>query len=163
MASVRVLLGAVMGVAMAGLSGCGGSTAAGPVGADSGMFTQDYAGAVAQAKSEHKMLLLDFTGSDWCVPCQELEHTVFTSPEFAAFAKDKVGVMLDFPQHKELPDALKKQNAELQDKYKIKGFPTVIVVDPATDTELGRNEGYLESGGPAKWVDELKAAMAKGK
>ena len=31
-------------------------------------WTEDYAAAVTRAKQDHKLLLLNFTGSDWCVP-----------------------------------------------------------------------------------------------
>ena len=38
-------------------------------------------------------------------------------------------VELDYPRKKEQTDALKKQNKELAKKYKIRGYPTVLLMD----------------------------------
>jgi len=40
-------------------------------------WTEDYAGSLARAKKEHKMVLVDFTGSDWCIWCQRTDKEVF--------------------------------------------------------------------------------------
>src|SRR5690242_722587 len=61
----------------------------------------DVPAAIARAKSEHKVVLLDFTGSDWCPWCIKLKGEVFETPEFAAFAKENlVLVEVDFPHSK---------------------------------------------------------------
>ena len=70
-------------------------------------WTEDYASAVAQAKRENKMVLLDFTGSDWCVWCQRTDKEVFETQKFKDFADQKlVLVRLDFPR--ETFDALQR-------------------------------------------------------
>jgi thioredoxin-related protein len=98
--------------------------------------------AMEQAKTEKKMVLLDFTGSDWCPPCKNLHKTVLTSEEFSKFAKDNlVLVELDFPKSKPQSDELKAANKELSKKYGIRGYPTIIVLD-AEGKELFRKVGY---------------------
>ncbi len=90
----------------------------------------DLPAALAQAKAEHKNVLLDFTGSDWCPPCNALRKTVFNTPQFEAYAKTNLVLMLvDFPQLKELSPELTKANADLAKKYGVDGFPTTIIVD----------------------------------
>ena len=37
--------------------------------------------AQARARSEKKLLLIEFTGSDWCPPCIMLGRQVFSQPE----------------------------------------------------------------------------------
>ena len=107
----------------------------------------DVPKALEQAKSEKKMVLLDFTGSDWCPPCKNLHAKVLTSEEFSKFAKDNlVLVELDFPKAKPQSDELKAANQELSKKYAIRGYPTIIVLD-AEGKELFRKVGY--SGTPA--------------
>src|SRR5471032_2281937 len=77
-------------------------------------WTEDYASAVAQAKNEHKMILLDFTGSDWCVWCQRTDKEVFETRKFKDFAqKELVLVKVDFPKSRPMPDVVKAQNAKL--------------------------------------------------
>ena len=114
----------------------------------------DLPKAMEQAKSEKKMVLLDFTGSDWCPPCKNLHKTVLLSEEFSKFAKDNlVLVELDFPKSKPQSDEIKAANKELSKKYGIKGFPTIIVLD-GKGKELFRKVGY--GGTPAAdYVAEL--------
>jgi len=120
----------------------------------------DYAKAQAQAKKENKAILMDFTGSDWCPPCQQIKKTVFSASEFAKFAtQNLVLVEVDFPENKEQTETLKKANAELEKKFNVDGYPTLIVVD-ASDKELFREVGY--DGSSAKeYVGKLAKALGK--
>lgn len=126
------------------------------VSAAEGEWTTDLAHAQAQAKTEKKMVLMDFTGSDWCPPCKALHKNVLTSKEFLEFAKDNfVLVELDFPRGKKQSPELKKANRALSEKYDIEGFPTVIVLD-ADGKVLKKDVGY--SGASAK---DYVAGLAK--
>src|SRR5262245_50368855 len=98
--------------------------------ADEGGWQTDYKAALKQAKQESKLVLADFTGSDWCPWCIKLHKEVFDTPEFKEWAAKRVVLLeLDFPRKKELSDELKKQNADLRDKLGIKGYPTVVFFD----------------------------------
>lgn len=111
--------------------------------------------AKALALKEGKPLLLDFTGSDWCPPCKALHKNVFSTEEFAKEASTKyVLVELDFPRTKQLAPELKAQNSELQKKYAITGYPTVLLVDPKNGEVFGRSVGF---GGqnPRQYLDKL--------
>ena len=64
-------------------------------------------------------------------------------------------VEVDFPRHKELSAEQKKANQSLQEKYKIEGYPTIIVLN-AEGKKLG-DLGYMNSPKPfLKKLDELK-------
>lgn len=115
--------------------------------ADAGWLT-DLPKAQEKAKAEKKLVLIDFTGSDWCPPCKNLHKTVLTAPEFLAFAKDNlVLVDIDFPNSKPQSAELKAANKELAKKFAVTGYPTVIVLD-ASGKELFKKVGY--GGTPAK-------------
>jgi thioredoxin-related protein len=121
--------------------------------AEEGLWKTDFKGALAKAKAEKKYLLVDFTGSDWCGWCIKLHNEVFDKDPFKAAApKQYVLVELDFPQQKELPKDLQKQNEELRDKYEIEGFPTVLLMD-ATGEVIART-GY-RPGGPEEYLKQL--------
>ncbi len=78
------------------------------------------------------MVLLDFTGSDWCGWCIKLQKETFSKPEFQKFAAESlVLVELDFPRGKEQSEELKKQNQELAEKFGIQGFPTLGPAEPS--------------------------------
>jgi len=110
--------------------------------------------AQAQAKTEKKLVFLDFTGSDWCGWCIRLHKEVFSKPEFAEYAKKHlVLVEVDFPNKKKQSDELKKANQTLQAKYKIRGYPTIVVLD-ANGKQIGEL-GYMK-GGPTAFIAELE-------
>lgn len=114
----------------------------------------DFQKAQAQAKSNRKLLLVDFTGSDWCIWCKKLHAEVFTKPEFEAYANEHLVLLtIDFPRRKELPAELRKQNEELAQKYRIEGFPTIVVLN-GDGKQIGEL-GY-QPGGADAFVQELK-------
>lgn len=94
-------------------------------------WTEDFSAAKRRAKAEKKLVLMDFTGSDWCRNCMRLRGQVLDTPEFEEYAQDKFVFMeVDCPRNKKLPDKLAKQNNELCNTYHISGFPTLLVVTP---------------------------------
>lgn len=107
-----------------------------------GPWLTDYDAALAKAKQEQKLVLLDFTGSDWCPPCKALHKNVFSTKEFLDFAaKNLVLVELDFPKSKPQSAELKKANRELSKKFEIEGYPTVIILD-GNAKQLSKDVGY---------------------
>src|SRR6476659_9880635 len=102
----------------------------------------DLAQAKSQAKTENKLVLMDFTGSDWCPPCKKLKKDVFSSEEFATFAKANLVLMeVDFPRAKKQSAELKKANDALSKKFDIEAYPTVVVLSPEGKL-LSKDTGY---------------------
>lgn len=115
----------------------------------------DFAQASQQAAQEHKYVLLDFTGSDWCPWCIKMDKEVFNQSQFSDFAlKNLVLVRLDFPRKTAQSPAEKSQNEDLAKKFGIEGFPTYILLDPS-GKEVRRQVGYLQ-GGATAFLDWLK-------
>ena len=83
------------------------------------VWTENYKAALESAKRDNKVVVLHFTGSDWCPPCKALDANVLTSDAFAKWSKDKVLVDLDYPHDKPQSDEVKKQNADLATEYKV--------------------------------------------
>lgn len=105
----------------------------------------DYAAALRQAAREEKLVLLNFTGSDWCGWCVRLDAAVFSKPEFLAYAdKHLVLMKVDFPRQKRLPPAEVAQNARLQQQFAIRGYPTLIIVD-STGRKITEIDGSARS------------------
>lgn len=91
-------------------------------------WSTDLDKAFEKAKSEKKCVLVEFTGSDWCPPCIAMRKNVFSKKEFVeAASKQYILVELDFPKNDK---DLKEKNQPLAEKYKIEGFPTVILFTP---------------------------------
>ena len=109
----------------------------------------DFAEASKQAAQEHKYILLDFTGSDWCPWCIKMDKEVFDGSQFSDFAaKNLVLVKVDFPRKTAQSPAEKSQNEELAKKYAIEGFPTYVLLD-SSGKEVRRQVGYLQGGATA--------------
>lgn len=109
----------------------------------------DVPTALAKAKAENKVVLLDFTGSDWCGWCMKLNSTVFEQPGFVAFARaNLIMVELDYPHTKPQSDALKEANAALAKKYEVDGYPTLVLLSGGGD-QIDKSVGYLTAGLPA--------------
>ena len=117
-------------------------------------WTDDYSKAVAQAKTENKAILLDFTGSDWCGWCMKMKQETLDTPQFNAYAqKNLILVTVDFPHKTPQALATKQQNEKLNARYQADGFPTFVLIDKF-GRELGRQSGYL-AGGPTAFIAKL--------
>lgn len=116
---------------------------------------------------ENKPMFLFFTGSDWCGWCIRLQKEVFKTPEFIKWAKENVVLVeLDFPRKNEQTDAVKMQNAQLQQQLQVRGYPTVWFVS-AVKTDEGKvnltalgSTGYV-AGGPEKWLEGANQIIKK--
>jgi thioredoxin-related protein len=114
----------------------------------------DLPKAQAKAKAENKMVLMDFTGSDWCGWCIKFKKEALDTPEFADYAtKNLVLVEVDFPNKKPQSDELKKANKALASKYGVDGYPTFVVLSK-DGKEIGRQVGY-EPGGAKAFIAKL--------
>lgn len=123
-------------------------------------WTADFVYAMTRAKAENKLVLADFTGSDWCSFCKSLRKEVFDTPEFKEWAKKNVVLLeLDYPRKKRLPDQVEAQNETLQRMYGklVGGFPTILLLEP-NGKPFGRF-GY-QPGGPAGWTGAVDKAIA---
>ena len=128
------------------------------VGAEELNWLTDLPKAQAQAKKENKLVMLDFTGSDWCGWCIKLNKEVFSKSEFADYAKKNlVLVEVDFPRGKKQTEEQKKANQKLFEKYKIEGYPTIIVLN-GEGTQVGKL-GYMSS--PKPFIEELDKLKKK--
>ncbi|GAA5481212.1 thioredoxin family protein [Haloferula sargassicola] len=116
-------------------------------------WTTDLDKALKDAKAKEKAVLVEFTGSDWCPPCQMMRKNVFSKDEFVSKAsKDFILVELDFPRGDE---EVRKKNEPLAKKYDIDGFPTVIILSDS-GKELSR---FYASEYPS--IDKFLAHLAK--
>ena len=124
------------------------------------VWVTDLPVAQAQAKKENKLVLMNFTGSDWCGWCKKLQKEVFSTKEFEQYAKDNVVLVeIDFPDKKPQSQQLKAANEALQTKFNAEGYPTIVVLNK-DGKEVWRQGGYLP-GGPTAWIEKLNEAKKK--
>ena len=99
--------------------------------------------AKEQAKGKKKMILVEFTGSDWCPPCKALKKNVFNTDKFKAYARENlVLVELDFPREKsKVSEEQAAYNKAQAKKFGIRGYPTVYLLD-ASGKEMMKKVGF---------------------
>ena len=122
-------------------------------------WEDNYEKGVQKAKTEKKITLVDFTGSDWCSWCMKLDKEVFSQAKFKDYAKQNlVLIEVDFPQLKPLPPSKQKKHDALAKQYEITGYPSVIVLN-AEGKKIGKL-GYMEGGAEAfiAALEKLKGA-----
>lgn len=119
------------------------------------LWRTDFPGALKQAQSENKRVLLDFTGSDWCGWCMKFHNEVLSTATFAAYASQNLElVKVDFPHHTPLPPDQQSANDALSRQFGVNGFPTFVLLNSG-GRELGRQVGY-QPGGPDAFIAELE-------
>lgn len=119
--------------------------------ADSVKWQTDFNKAVAQAKADHKLVMVDvFT--DWCGWCKKLDKDVYSN------AKVSEKLSKDFVACKINPEK-NSANRQLANKFGTRGYPHIVFVN-------GDGKKVYEIGGyvPAeKFTGELDAALKKAK
>lgn len=117
--------------------------------------------AKTEAAQQHKLILVNFSGSDWCGPCIRLRKEILESTQFEGYATDHlVLVRADFPRQKknQLSKEQVKLNEALADKYNSEGkFPYTLLVDE-NGKVLKSWDGYPNET-PEAFVGEIEKIM----
>jgi len=115
--------------------------------------------AKAAARAQRKIILVNFTGSDWCPWCVRLHDEVFSQKPFLDYAsRHLILLTVDFPRKKWMTPAQKRENNALAQSYKIEGFPTILLLDP--DGRVIARTGYRR-GGAVAYVEHLRALLRR--
>ena len=119
----------------------------------------DFETAKQIAREKHELILLNFSGSDWCGPCMRLGKEIFASAVFSKMADTTlVLVNADFPRNKknQLENQTKKQNEVLADKYNPEGkFPFTLLLD-ANGNIIKSWDGFPNENA-AQFTDQVKS------
>lgn len=125
----------------------------------SSTWLTDYNQAKVEAANKHKLVLISFSGSDWCGPCIRTRKEIFNTETFQDFANDRlVLVQADFPRAKknQLSKEQIKKNELLADQYNKEGiFPLTLLVNEKGKV-LIQWEGFPNES-PSDFVKEIKA------
>lgn len=117
------------------------------IGSGGGLNWQgDLHGALATARSEGKVVMVDFY-TDWCGWCRKLDQTTFADPEVLHVLDGLVAVKLN----------AEREGREEARRLGVDGYPTLVFLD-AAGVEVGRIPGYLP---PSAFLEEVSDILAK--
>jgi thioredoxin-related protein len=124
-----------------------------------GSWLLDYQIAQNTAKETDKMILVNFSGSDWCGPCIRTHKEIFEKEAFLSYAKENlVLVKADFPRLKKnklSPEQFKKNN-DLAIEYNPDGdFPLTLLLD-ANGKVVKEWKGYPDVS-PEEFVKQIES------
>jgi thioredoxin-related protein len=121
-------------------------------------WTGDFSEAKKAAQEKHELIVVNFSGSDWCGPCIRMHKEIFESETFKNYAASSlVLVNADFPRLKknQLSKEQVAKNESLADQYNPNGsFPYTVIVN-AEGKVLKTYDG-LPSESPEDFVHEIK-------
>ncbi|HTR30926.1 MAG TPA: thioredoxin family protein [Puia sp.] len=113
------------------------------------------------AKEQHKHILLNFSGSDWCGPCIMLRKQILDNADFLQMADSSlVLVNADFPRSKknQLSQQQQSLNNAVADKYNPQGkFPFTLLLD--ADGKVLRTWDGFPNEKPADFAAEVREAI----
>jgi len=119
----------------------------------------DFNIATKEALASHKLILINFSGSDWCGPCIRLRKEILESDAFEKYAAGNlILVRADFPRQKknQLEKAQVKLNESLADRYNPDGkFPYTLIVDE--HGKILKTWDGFPGESPEKFVQEITA------
>ena len=105
----------------------------------------DFEKAKQSAQAEHKLILLNFSGSDWCGPCIRMHKEIFESIPFTSYSNDHLILLkADFPRLKknQLPSDQQSKNDQLAEAFNKEGkFPMTVLLS-ADGKVLKKWEGF---------------------
>ena len=160
MAPVRETVVALL-LALAGPA-CGGSApapaapthanAAPTIAAKLTFIEDDYARALAEARAKKVPLFVD-AWATWCHTCLSMREFVFPAPEMRSRGAGFVWLSIDTE---------KTENAEFVRTHPMEAWPTLWVIDPATEAPALKWNGAATAAELGELLDDAKAAMTRG-
>ena len=102
----------------------------------------DYAAAMAKAKSEKKMLVLVIVKEN-CRWCDKLLSRTFADPEVKDELRNYVTVVID-------------RNGEFPDEFRENFFPSMFYIDYSSEKSVYENVGYI---GKKCFLNDLRESL----
>jgi thioredoxin-related protein len=124
----------------------------------SATWLNDFEQAKTLAHERHKLILLNFSGSDWCGPCIKMKREIFETLEFQSYADENLVLLrADFPRQKknQLDAKQQEHNGKLAELYNPTGkFPLTLLM--TEDGKVIQEWNGYSNGSVTEFVGQLR-------
>ena len=120
-----------------------------------GRWLEDFRLAQAIAAQTDRDILVSFSSLDSSEWSQRMDKEIYQQDDFKDYARKNLVLMrADFPRTTRQPDKIAEQNRLLAEAHGVRGYPTVIFINPRGQ-KFG--EAKYMKGGPAAFIAALDA------
>jgi thiol-disulfide isomerase/thioredoxin len=113
-------------------------------------------GALEESRRNGKPVFIDFS-ADWCGPCQRLKHEVFEDGARAATLQDAV-IPVSIVDRRRESGSNPLEIEELQQRYQVAAFPTLVVFSPATGRMVS-TRGFRDADETLAWITQAARSV----
>jgi thioredoxin-related protein len=118
--TMKLRIGLTLAIAV-GIHACAEAQDGGKIPWKGKAKNEDVKALMAQAQKEGKAIMMFFTSEGWG-PCKALSAGAFSDDKVVEASKQVMPIFVDCDWG--------KKNKDISDKYKVRGYPTVIFTDP---------------------------------
>ena len=115
-----------------------------------------YNVAVSESRRNGKPVLIDFN-AEWCGPCQRMKQQLFDDWQHAQVVQTTV-IPVSITDRKREDGPNPNDIEELQNRYNVDAFPTLVVFSPSTGRTY-QTKGFGDADRTLQWIQEAAKAV----
>ena len=115
-----------------------------------------YSSALSESKTNDKPILIDFN-AEWCGPCRRMKQALFDDGDRGRTVQTAV-IPVSITDRAREDGRNPDETDELQQRYQVDAFPTLIVFSPRTGRTM-KTQGFGDPDQLLQWIQQAAGAV----